>query len=389
MAFARALRDRGHEVRVLTGFPNYPGGNLYPGYSIRPFHREHIDGVTVYRVPLYPSHNRSTIRRALNYLSFALSAAVAAPIVGKGVDVAYVYHPPATISIPALALRIFRRVPFVYDIQDLWPDTLASTGMVTNRFALSAIDRWMNLVYRSTAGLLVLPPGFKKRLIERGVPAAKVEVIYNWAPEAPRSTTDSEQPWRTAFENRFSVVFAGNMGKAQALDGVLDAAAIVAKNDGDTQFVFIGDGVEMGHLQQVAVTSGLTNTLFLPRMSFSEIADVFAKADALLVHLRDDPLFAITIPSKTQAYLAAGKPILMAMTGDAADLVEQAQAGIRCRPEDPAAIAQAVMTLRHLPKSDLDDMGRRGREFYEEHLAMAVAVDRLETSLREVARRGS
>ncbi len=150
LPFARELVRRGHEVEVLTGFPNYPGGRLYPGYRVRPWRREIIGGIAVNRVPLYPSHDRSAVRRAANYASFALSASVLGPWLVKKPDVVYVYHPPATVGLPAMALRALCRCPLVYDVQDLWPDTVASSRMMGNRRLISALDRCCRLVYLIT-----------------------------------------------------------------------------------------------------------------------------------------------------------------------------------------------------------------------------------------------
>lgn len=382
--FTKALVARGHEVRVLTGFPNYPGGELYPGYRVRLFQRETIDGVKIYRVPLYPSHDRSAIRRIATYLSFAFSAAIAAPFVGKGVDVAYAYHAPGTIGLPALTLRLLRGVPFVYGLHDLWPDTLTSTGMVNSRLLLKMIGGWMKLIYRYAGRLNVISPGFKRRLVARGVPEDRIDVVYNWARQETPSTSTEDRPWRQVLQNRFNIIYAGNLGKAQALDSVLEAAALVAEQNDEIQFVFVGTGIEEENLKKQAEAMELPNVVFWPRVSIEEAEEFLAAANVLLVHLQDDPLFAITIPSKTQSYMAAGRPILMAVPGDSADLVEQAQAGVRCKPEDATGIADAALLLNSLPPSELEAMGKRGRAFYDENLSFEAGVERIEASLRKV-----
>lgn len=348
--------------------------------------KERSEGVTVYRLAHYPSHDTSTFGRVLNYLTFALSSTVTIPFIGKDADVVYVYHPPGTTSLPALILRLLRKTPFVIDIQDLWPDTLAATGVIGSRRILGLVDRWMKIVYRMAGAVSVLSDGFRKKLLERGVPADKIHVVYNWAPESPPPEGDDKPAWHRPLEGRFNVVYAGNLGKAQALEEVLKAAAKVAEADPAIQFVFIGEGIESGNLKAMAQSMGLANVLFLPRMPFDEIVHALAVADVLLVHLPDDPLFAITIPSKTQAYLAAGRPILMAVHGEAADLVEKAQAGIRCRPSDPGELAAAVLSLRGLPKAELEQMGDRGRAFYEQNLSLDTSIDKLEACLQEAAR---
>lgn len=373
LAFATALAARGHQVQVLTGFPNYPNGRLYSGYKLRPVQRERHGNVEVVRVPLFPSHDRSAARRVATYLSFAASASLIGPLVTTRPDVVYVYHPPATVALAAMARTALRRVPFVIDIQDLWPDTLRATGMVNSRAVLKVVDMWCRRVYASAARVVVLSPGFRDALVSRGVPANKIDVIYNWATEDADAHTDAVSPRESA--GFFDVVFAGTMGLAQALDVVLDAARIVAESDPGIRFVLIGGGVDKPRLERRAEAMQLENVRFLPPRPMQQMRSVLQSADALLIHLKDDPLFRITIPSKTQAYLQAGRPILIGARGDARDLVERAQAGIGFEPESPGALAEAVLALARQSPAARGEMGNRGRRYYESHLSVARGVD--------------
>lgn len=387
LAFAKALRERGHEVEILTGFPNYPGGKVYPGYRIRFFQREVMEGIPVIRVPLYPSHDAFAIRRIANYATFALSAATIGAAAVKPADVMYVYHPPATVALPAIVIGSTRRIPFVYDIQDLWPDTLAATGMVNNKSLHEMVNRWCRWTYRAAARIVVLSPGFKEMLITRGVPGEKIEVIYNWCdegqiPKAPKNELLSKE---LGFSGRFNILFAGTMGKAQALDAVLDAAGRIGGRIPEVQFVFVGGGIEVDRLQEVAWERRLNNVLFLPRRPVSEIGEILNLADVLLVHLKDDPLFRITIPSKIQAYLAVGRPILVGVRGDAADLVRAAGAGIECQPENPESISEVVEKLYRMPRAHLDEMGINGHRYYRKELSLSVGVSRFEEVFQTAA----
>lgn len=382
LAFAKALEANGCEVEVLTGFPNYPGGKLYPGHRLRLYTRETMEVITVHRVYLYPSHDGSARRRALNYGSFALSAAANLWRVRRP-DVVYVHHPPATIGLPAAWIRALRGAPFVYEVQDLWPDTLAATGMIRPGRLTAAIERAMRKTYRRAAKIVVISDGFRRRLVERGVPAEKIEVLPNWAEEGrlklqPRDPALARE---LGVEADFVVMFAGTMGKAQALDPVLEAARLLAQEAPEVRFVFVGGGVEAERLAAEAPS----NARFLPRQPMERMGAILPLADALLVHLKDDPLFAITIPSKTQAYLYAGVPILMAVRGDAADLVERAEAGVLAEPENPRSIADAVLAVAALSPDERAAMGRRGREFYERELSLAVGARRYADLLREAA----
>jgi glycosyltransferase involved in cell wall biosynthesis len=384
LSFAKALKERGHEVEVLTGFPNYPEGKLYQGYRQRMLQRENMGGVTVLRVPLYPSHDSSTVRRMANYSSFALSATLIGAFSVRPADVMYVYHPPATVALPAAAIGRIRRIPFVYDIQDLWPDTLDATGMMDSKLLHKTVDLWCRRTYRAAARIVVLSPGFKAKLVERGVPPDKINVIYNWCEEGQigKGTRNEALARELGMAGRFNIVFAGTMGKAQALDAVLDAAKILSGKDPAVQFVFIGGGIEVERLRRISTENGLSNVLFLPRRPFSEIGEVLSLADVLLVHLKDDPLFRITIPSKIQAYLAMGRPILAGVRGDAADLVRTSGAGLVCAPEDAGSMADAVERFFRMPKSQLDELGENGRAFYRRELAMTIGIDRFEEVFR-------
>lgn len=380
LSFAKELTKLGHEVEVLTGFPNYPDGQIYDGYRIKPVCRETMDGIPVIRVPLYPSHDTVAFKRIINYLSFSFFAALLGTFLVKKADVMYVYHPPATVGLAASIISFFRRIPFVYDVQDLWPDTLAATGMMNHKGILKIVDRLCRFIYSRASRITVLSPGFKEILVQRGISSDKVEVIYNWCDETqlkPTSNNDKNPP-SLGLTGRFNVVFAGTMGKAQALDAVIDAAGLLEERCPFIQFVFVGAGIEIDRLQQKKKDMCLKNVLFIPRQPVSMIGQILSAADVLLVHLMDDPLFEITIPSKTQAYMYIGRPILMGVKGDAAHLVEKAGAGIVCEPENQKSIADAVQSLSALSEASLNVMGDNGRNFYMRELAFNLGLEKYE-----------
>jgi glycosyltransferase involved in cell wall biosynthesis len=302
-------------------------------------------------------------------------------VLSKRPDVVYVYHPPATVGVPALVGRFFLGVPVVYDIQDLWPDSVSATQMVKSRFLLRLLDRWCGFLYRSVDRIVVLSPGFRQALIERGVNAEKIDVIYNWCDEKALCDTGAP-PFSLGDARDFKILFAGTMGLAQALDPVLEAARICATTVPNARFVFVGGGIECDRLQRRTAELSLGNVTFIPRQPMSAMGSILAGADALLVHLKDDPLFRITIPSKTQAYLAAGKPIIMGVRGDAADLVLRAGAGLICEPENPESIAGAVARLASLDSDRRAEMGSAGRNFYWRELSLSAGVDRFEAVFR-------
>ena len=372
MLFAKELIKLGHEVEVITGFPNYPGGIIYSGYKIKWLKKEIIDGIKITRVPLFPSHDQSAKKRILNYISFAATSTLYGVFGARKADVIYVYHPPITVGMAGAVIGTLRRTPFVYDVQDLWPDTLRATGMLTNTRVLSIVNKACNWVYNKASHLVVLSPGFKTKLIERGVPDSKLSVIYNWCDE--KSLTQNSTKSKNILPKGFNVVFAGNMGPAQALSVVLDAARLLLLTKPEVNIVMVGGGLDVERLKSESRTLNLTNVCFIPRMPIDEIGQVLYEADALLVHLKDDELFSITIPSKTQAYLAKGRPIIMAVKGDAAALVNGAQAGICIDPEDSSQLTDAISQLVEMSNAELDQLGKNAAEYYQNELSLQVGV---------------
>ncbi|WP_116092028.1 sugar transferase [Sphingomonas crusticola] len=374
LLFARELKRLGHEVEVLTGYPNYPGGKLYPGYRLRLFQRDTTDGIRILRVPLYPSHDGSALRRALNYLSFALAATLGTIFVRRP-DIAYVYHPPATVALPAMVLKHLRGVPFVYDVQDLWPESLSATGMVRGSAILDLVRAGMRRIYRSAAHIVVLSDGFRATLGANGVPEQRVSVIPNWTHQQDAGTA-AERAQAPALrpDARFNIMFAGTMGRAQALETVLQAAKALQDRAAAIDFTFVGGGIESAKIRELTGSMDLRNVRFLGQQPSNAMAPIFAAADALLVHLKDDPLFAVTIPSKTQAYLQAGKPILMGVRGDAARMVEEAGAGIAFPPQDPHALVEAALAMAELSEPERRQMGQRGALYYAERLSLPIGA---------------
>jgi len=379
LPLAKALKLKGHKVEVLTGFPNYPHGKLYPGYKIKLVKEEIIDGIKVIRTALYPSHDLSKIKRTLNYLSWSLSASIIGSINVTRPDVIYVYHPPITAMIPAVCIKLLYNSQIILDIEDFWPDTLQATDMINNNHIIKLIGNISRLFYRMADKIIVLSPGFKKKLVELGLDSEGIETIYNWCDEDSILSKDhfnkSEIPWDL---KTFTVLYAGNLGRAQALDAVLYAAKIIRDEYLNIQFVFVGAGVEADRLKKKAEKMNLDNVMFLPYKPASEIKRYIQAADVLLVHLKDDPLFSITIPSKIQTYLAAGRPIIAGVRGDAAELIKESGAGVIVPPENPVELAKGIIKIANLRFEDRERMGKNGSVYYKNNLSFDIAVNKFE-----------
>jgi len=375
--FARELADRGHEVRIITGFPNYPGGKIYDSYKIRAWQKEEIEGIPILRTPLFPSHDASAVRRLINYSTFAATSSV--PLLcGWKPDVVYVYS-LVSLTLVAWLLRVFRGVPSVVDVQDIWPDSVVQAGMGAGCMK-PALNWFCNAAYRSATQVVTISPGMAKVLMARNRLPRPVEVIYNWCDEREfltSKTNEGSAPELQAGE-WFNVVFAGNIGMVQGLHHVIEAAAKVYKINPRIRFVFMGKGVALEELKMKAAQLAPGNTLFLASRRAKETGAVLRHADALLVYLQKSPLFEVTIPSKTQVYLALGRPIVMGVKGDAADLIRRAGAGVVVEPESPDCLAEAVCRLARLSTNSLTVMGNNGKRFYHSELSMKIGVSQFE-----------
>lgn len=384
--FVRGLSERGFELEVVTGFPNYPAGKIYEGYRLAPHREDMVQGLPIHRVALYPSHDSSSLRRILNLFSFAFSATLYGIFRAKRFDVLYAY-PPIPTALAAAMICAVRRRPYVMDIQDLWPDSVVKSGMAGTRWMERILTPLCNFAYRRAARVVVQSRGIAERLIERGVPAGKIDVIYNWAhEEQPTGRCDLSA---YGFEGRFNIVYGGNLGRVQGLETLIRAAAIAGKTVPGLKLLLIGNGTERDRLRALVAELGGDNVQVAPAVPRDQIADVFAAADVLALHLVDDPLFAITIPHKTQSYMAMGKPILIGVAGEAARLVTDAGAGVAVAPGDVEAMAAAMVRLANAPASERDAMGRCGLESYRARFTFAGALDATaETLTRAAASRG-
>ncbi|HVL56936.1 MAG TPA: glycosyltransferase family 4 protein [Burkholderiaceae bacterium] len=375
---ALSLREAGADVTVLTGQPNYPEGRIFDGYRGWGLQRESFDGIPVYRVPMAPRGSGSGVRLAINYLSFAASASVLGPwqLRGRKVDVIFVYGiSPILQAIAGIVLKWVKRATLVVWVQDLWPQSLQATGFVHNPLILRAVGVVVRGIYRFSDLLLVQSPAFVE---EVAALAAREKIAYHPNPgELALQRRDAPiAPCPIRFEPAFNVVFAGNLGSAQAVDVIVDAAERL-KGHAGIRFVLVGAGSRADWIRQEIARRGLDNVDLPGRLPPEAMPAVLARASVLLVTLARSDVFRLTVPSKLQAYLAAGKPILAALDGEGARVVAEAGAGVCVPAEDPAALADAVLALAARPQRELDAMGARARAYYDAHFAPDLLARRL------------
>ncbi len=381
-----SLKERGHEVTVLTGLPNYPQGKLYQGYGFfkGPF-KEELNGIPIYRVPLIPRGNGHSIMLVLNYFAFMLIASVLAPfkLWGKKFDSIFVYQPsPVTVVVPAIVLRFFKKIPIYFWVTDLWPETLKATGVVKGKFSLWLWGKFVERLYSYCHRILVTSKGFIPKIQARGVSSKKIFYWPQWGEDMFLDYQLGKYSIKHPIDplpEGFKIMFAGNIGSSQSFDTIL-AAAFELKSYQEIKWVILGNGVERDWVARQIKEKGLENQFFLMGSKPLETMPAYyEKADILLASLKRDPVFAITVPSKIQSYLPSGKPIIASMDGEGAELVEHAGAGIGCAASDPLQLKEGVLKLYQMKESERVEMGRRGKEYFIKNFTRQNLLDQLES----------
>jgi glycosyltransferase involved in cell wall biosynthesis len=382
------LSRRGHQVTVLTGQPSYPNRAAFNNQR-RPW-TDTVDGIEVVRIPLASRGNGEAWRLALNYLSFATSASLLAPFrLRRRPDVIFVFQmSPVTMALPAVLLKKLRGIPLVSWVQDLWPETLVATGAVTWRPAIAVLDQFVRWTYRACDHVFVQSRAFLPVVRRTGVPTQRLSYLPNWAePSYGPVTVEPDAEERRLVPPGFVVMLAGNLGTAQALPTVIDAAERL-RGRGDICLVLVGDGQLRPWVEREVQERGLASTVhLLGRHPVEAMPRFFALADVLLVTLSREPVFALTVPSRLQSYLACGKPVVGALDGAGAQVVEDSGAGIAVPAEDAHALAAAILEMYEFPSQQRAEMGQRGREYFLRHFERSALLDELEERLSSLSRR--
>jgi colanic acid biosynthesis glycosyl transferase WcaI len=383
------LAARGHAVTVYTAMPNYPTGRFFAGYGWRGPYRERYKAADVRRAPIFARGSGGGMRLALNFASHALFSTLLAPLLVRGrFDAILVYEPsPMTIGIPARALRALKRAPVLFWVQDLWPESLAATGAVKSRTALGIVDRLIKWIYRGCDRVLVQSEAFIPSVRSHGVPEARIRYLPNSAENFYRKLAPSAHDAEAAeLPAGFRVMYAGNIGAAQDFPTIL-AAAELLRDAPQIQWIIVGEGRMRGWVEEEVSRRRLSNIRLLGQRPPERMPRYFAHADVLLATLRREPIFAYTIPSKIQTYIACGRPVVAALDGEGGRIIREAGAGWAVPAEDPKALADAVLAASRTPDVELRAMGDRGEAWFREHFEREKLLSRLEAELAEVAAR--
>jgi colanic acid biosynthesis glycosyl transferase WcaI len=382
---AKELVLRGHSVTVLTGIPNYPTGSVFDAYRENPSAFTSYCGAQVRRVPML-ARGRSAVRLFFNYLSFVVGACFCGPwqLRGHQVDVIFVFEPsPVTVGLPAILLARIKRVPVVFWALDLWPETLAALGVVRSTRVLSWIGSLVRFIYERCTLVLGQSRGFLGSIAKYCSDVEKVRYFPSWAEEVFSQPNLVPAPEVPATEGVFTVLFAGNIGEAQDLPSILLAADLL-KGNPTIRWLIVGDGRKSDWLREEVKRRGLQDRVFLlGRFPVERMPSFYAKSDALLVSLKKDPVFSMTIPGKVQSYLMAGLPLLGMLDGEGAKVIAEANAGLICAAGDAEGLAAAVIEMAAMSAEERQQLGLNGCKFAQREFGRSLLMNRLEALLRE------
>jgi glycosyltransferase involved in cell wall biosynthesis len=383
----RVWVEQGHDVTVVTGVPNFPTGRVHRGYRNRPYTVEEIDGIRVVRVWTYVTANVGTLRRSLDYISFLITS-IPGALAQERPDIVVGTSPQLLTPLAAWVVARLRRVPFVFELRDLWPESISAVGAVLDELSMRVMAALAGFLYRRADAIVSVTESFVGVLSSRGVSRDKMVVVRNGANPAEFEGGGSDTLTREEIgigDGDFLVTYVGTIGMAHGLENVLDAAAMTEEEP--IHYLLVGEGAEKSRLEAEAGRRGLRNVTFLGSRPRGDIPGILATSDAVVVHLKDDPLFDTVIPSKIFEAMAAGVPIVLAVRGESARIVSGSGAGVVVEPGSPEELVQAIRKLRSDP--DLArGMGLSGRRAVEERFSRrALALAMLEVLVSVVRKR--
>jgi len=379
------LVTRGHEVTVLTGIPNYPAGKLFDAYTANPQSFGCYEGARVLRAPMLV-RGQGSVRLILNYLSFALGASLVGSwrLRGQAADVIFVFEPsPVTVGLPAVLLGWLKSSPVVFWALDLWPDTLSAIGAVRSPRILKWVGRLVSFIYNRCTLVLGQSKAFLNNIALYCSDRNKIRYFPSWAEDVFTQNEPVPAPEITKKAGVFNILFAGNLGEAQDLSSVLHAVNLL-RHQTNIRWIIVGDGRQSEWMRKEVERLELQDTvLLLGRFPVDRMPSFYAHADALLVSLKRDPVFSMTIPGKVQSYLMAGLPLLGMLDGEGADIIQQADAGLVCPAGDSEGLTTAILNMSKMSPDERLQLGRNGRKFAQREFDRKTLITRLEALLQE------
>lgn len=372
------LKERGHEVTVLTGIPNYPKGVYFKGYRFWKNNDEDWNGIKIYRSKLLP-RGKSGIKLMLNYISFIIFGCLKAIFVKGKFDKILVYQlSPVTVGIPAIFISKLKKVPYYFWVQDLWPESLKVVGGINNKLVLSILNKITLLMYNKSKKVLVQSRAFINYITAQGIPEDKIIYYPNSTENFFKPLEPSKEYISKVPQAGFKLMFAGNLGEAQSIDTLIKAAIIIKAKNINVQWIFLGDGRYKENIVSEIKLNKLEDNIHLLGSFPSEcMPDFFACSDALLVSLKKDKIFSLTIPSKVQSYMACGKPILASLDGEGARIIEESQCGYTSPAENAESLAENVVRLYRLSVTERAKMGENAVRYFQTEFERELLLDKL------------
>lgn len=379
------LAKRGYDVTVLTGLPNYPKGKIYKGYGIFKKRKETVNGVKIIRTLVIPRGKGGGMMLALNYISWAVIASFRAFFLAlnKKFDTVIVHETsPITQGFPALVIKKIQSIPIYFWVLDLWPESLQSAGGINNRYVLDFFTAVTRLMYRKSDKILISSRGFRQSILEKGDFADKLIYFPNWAEDIFSNINKSENLSLPELPNGFRIIFAGNIGEAQDFEHVMKATLLLKENK-SIKFILIGDGRKKLWVDNFINKNNLNDTVYaIGRFPIETMPYFFSKADVMLLSLKDDYIFSLTAPAKLQAYMAAKKPVVAMINGEARNLIAESGCGLSVPACDSKGLADNILELQAMHPDKLKNMGLSGFNYYKKYFTKDICITNLENILK-------
>ena len=379
---AIGLKERGHEVIVLTGKPNYPTGTIFKGYNYFKKSCEVWNGITINRVPLIARGKGKGVRLFLNYISFAISASVKILFIKKNFDVAFVFAPsPITVGVPAFFLQKIYNKPFHIWVQDLWPASIMAASQVKNKYVINIFEILTRQIYNSSSTVLVQSNAFIPYITNQGIKATKILYLPNFAEPFIRSMSTKKLE-EFNIPKGFNLLFAGNIGNAQSFDTLISAAKILKKRNKKINWIILGEGRVKKEVQKKVNDLDLNDCFyFLGKFPVSDMPSFYDCADALLLSLKKSDIFSLTIPSKLQGYMSFGKLIIASLDGECGRIIKSANAGFVSPAEDAISLAENIIRATELDFDTKNKMALNASAYYHKEFDRETFLNKLEKIL--------
>ena len=380
--FALGFNKKGHEINVLTSIPNYPFGKFYKGYGFFTKMQEMYEGVKIYRSPTVPRGSGSNLRLAINYVSYVLGSIFRSYfILNKKIDIIFVFGSPITVGLPAIFIKKLKDIPICFWVVDLWPESVVSGGNFKSNLIPRILTPMVRFIYNQSDRILVSSNGFISSIEEKGISRHKIQFFPQWAESIFQPVKTRKYLLGDIPKNSFKIMFAGNIGEAQDFPSILEAAKKLKCYE-DIHWVILGDGRKKEWVEAKIKEYKLEGNFHMFGSSpIDKMPEFYANADVMLLSLKDEYIFSITIPAKVQSYLACGKPILSMINGEAGKIIMDANAGFTCPAGSSDNLAENVLKIKELQADKKEEMGRNARNYYINNFERTYLFDKVEEIL--------